>query len=65
MTVPNIVMVDLQRDGATAQAAAAQLAQAGVRMSPYGPQRLRALTHLDVGRSDVERASRIVVETLA
>jgi threonine aldolase len=61
----NIVMVDLQRDGATAQAAAAQLAQAGVRMSPYGPQRLRAVTHLDVGRSDVERAARIVVETLA
>jgi len=60
----NIVMVDLQRDGATAEAAAARLAQAGVRLAPYGPRRLRAVTHLDVSRSDVERAARIVVETL-
>jgi threonine aldolase len=60
----NIVMVDLQRDGATAVAASGQLAQAGVRMSAYGPKRLRAVMHLDVGRADVERAARIVVETL-
>jgi threonine aldolase len=60
----NIVMVDLQRDGATAEAAAARLAQAGVRLAPYGPRRLRGVTHLDVSRSDVERAARIVVETL-
>ena len=60
----NIVMVDLQRDGATAEAAAAQLAQAGVRLAPYGPRRLRAVTHLDVSRADVERAARIIVETV-
>jgi threonine aldolase len=60
----NIVMVDLQRDGATAEAAAARLAQAGVRLAPYGPRRLRAVTHLDVSRGDVERAARIIVETL-
>jgi threonine aldolase len=60
----NIVMVDLRRDGATAEAAAARLAQAGVRLAPYGPRRLRAVTHLDVSRSDVERAARIVVGTL-
>ena len=61
----NIVMVDLQRDGVTAEAAAARLAQAGVRLSPYGPRRLRAVTHLDVNRADVERAARIIAETLA
>lgn len=57
----NIVMVDLQSD---AQAASVRLAHAGVRMSAYGPQRLRAVMHLDVSRGDVERAARIVLETL-
>jgi threonine aldolase len=57
----NIVMVDLQQD---AEPASARLAQAGVRMSAYGPKRLRAVMHLDVSRADVERAARIVLETL-
>ena len=60
----NIVMVDLLRDGATAEAAAARLAQAGVRLAVYGPRRLRAVTHLDVSRADVERAARIILDTL-
>ena len=60
----NIVMVDLQRDGATAEAASARLAQAGVRMSAYGPKRLRAVMHLDVSRGDVERAAHIILATL-
>lgn len=60
----NIVMVDLQRDGATAEAASARLADAGVRMSAYGPKRLRAVTHLDVTRADIERAARIILDTL-
>jgi len=58
----NIVMVDLER--ASAEAASARLAQAGVRMSAYGPKRLRAVTHLDVTRADIERAARIVVDTV-
>lgn len=57
----NIVMVDLQVD---AQPASARLAQAGVLMSAYGPKRLRAVMHLDVSRADVERAARILLETL-
>jgi threonine aldolase len=57
----NIVMVDLASD---AQAASTRLAKAGVRMSAYGPQRLRAVMHLDVTRADVERAARIVLDTL-
>jgi threonine aldolase len=60
----NIVMVDLERASATAEAASARLAQAGVRMSAYGPKRLRAVTHLDVTRADIERAARIVLDTL-
>jgi threonine aldolase len=64
MPETNIVMVDLQGENTTAEAASARLGQAGVRMSAYGPRRLRAVTHLDVSRADVERAARIVVETL-
>ncbi|HEV2669466.1 MAG TPA: GntG family PLP-dependent aldolase [Gemmatimonadales bacterium] len=60
----NIVMVDLLREGDTAETVAQRLAQAGVRLAPYGPQRLRAVTHLDVTRADVERAARIIVETV-
>jgi threonine aldolase len=60
----NIVMVDLEREGATAEAASARLAHAGVRMSAYGPKRLRAVMHLDVSRSDVERAAHIILATL-
>ena len=57
----NIVMADLQVD---AQQASARLAQAGVLMSAYGPKRLRAVMHLDVSRADVERAARILLDTL-
>jgi len=61
----NIVMVDLLRDRDTPDAVAARLAQAGVRLLPFGRRRLRAATHLDVTRADVERAARVVLETLA
>jgi len=60
----NIVMVDLLRDADTADAVAHRLARVGVRLAPWGPRRLRAVTHLDVTRADVERAARVVVETL-
>jgi len=60
----NIVMLDLQRDGDTPDAVAQRLARAGLRIAPWGPRRLRAVTHLDVTRADVERAARVVVETL-
>jgi threonine aldolase len=61
----NIVMIDLLRDGDAPEAVAPRLARAGLRVSPWGPRRLRAVTHLDVSRSDVERAARLIVETLA
>ena len=60
----NIVMVDLLRDGASAEAAATQLAQAGVQLSVYGPRRLRAVMHLDVTRAEVEHAARTILDTL-
>jgi threonine aldolase len=33
-----------------------ELAEAGVEVSAFGPQRLRAVTHLDVDRAGIDRA---------
>jgi threonine aldolase len=60
----NIVMVDLLRERDTPQSVSQRLAEAGVRLAPWGPRRLRAVTHLDVTRADIERAARIILDTL-
>jgi threonine aldolase len=54
----NIVMVDLPGDPAErpAEAFAERAAAAGVRLSVFGPARLRAVTHLDVSGDDCARA---------
>jgi threonine aldolase len=61
----NIVMMDLVRESDSATTVVPRLAAAGVLVAPFGPRRLRAVTHLDVGRADVERAARVITETLA
>ncbi|HUL03740.1 MAG TPA: GntG family PLP-dependent aldolase, partial [Gemmatimonadales bacterium] len=61
----NIVMIDLTGDGGTAEAAVGALAREGVLVVPFGPKRLRAVTHLDVGRADVERAAEVMARALA
>jgi threonine aldolase len=61
----NIVMVDLVRERDTAEAVAPVLAAAGVLLAPYGPRRLRAVTHLDVGPADVKQAADIIARVLA
>ncbi|MBX3354578.1 MAG: aminotransferase class I/II-fold pyridoxal phosphate-dependent enzyme [Phycisphaeraceae bacterium] len=48
----------------TARDAAFRLAERGVRLIPMGPQRLRAVTHLDVSESDIDRAIEIIREAL-
>jgi threonine aldolase len=60
----NIVMLDLVREMESAETVIPRLARAGVLVVPFGPRRLRAVTHLDVSRSDVERAARVIAETL-
>ena len=60
----NIVMVDLLRGGDPGESVSHRLAHAGVRLAPWGPRRLRAVTHLDVTHADVERAARIILDTL-
>jgi threonine aldolase len=60
----NIVMIDLVRERDSAEAAIPTLAHAGVLMVAFGARRLRAVTHLDVTRADVERAADLVVSAL-
>lgn len=61
----NIVMLDLLRDGDTAEAVLPRLAEAGVLAVPFGLRRLRAVTHLDASRDDVEWAAETIARVLA
>jgi len=61
----NIVMIDLVRDRDDVQAVNSRIEAAGLRISQYGPRRLRAVMHRDVDRAQVERAAAIVCEVLA
>jgi threonine aldolase len=60
----NIVMIDLVRPGDSADSVLPKLAEAGVLLVPFGAQRLRAVTHLDVSRSDVARAADVIASML-
>ena len=60
----NIVMLDLLRDEDTADRVIPRLAERGVLVVPFAAKRLRAVTHLDVTRADVERAATIIREVL-
>jgi hypothetical protein len=48
----------------TAEIALTKLADAGVLLVPFGPTRLRAVTHLDVSADQVEEAAEIVAKML-
>jgi threonine aldolase len=52
----NIVFVDLSPPAPDAKTIVAKLAERGVRMSAYGPRRVRAIAHLDVDDAGIERA---------
>lgn len=60
----NIVMIDLVREQDTAEAVLPRLASRGVLLVPFGPRRLRAVTHRDVDRDGVERAAKVLAEVL-
>jgi threonine aldolase len=61
----NIVMLDLVRDGDTAETVLPRLADAGVLAVPFGPRRLRVVTHLDATRDDVAWAAETIAQVLA
>jgi threonine aldolase len=52
----NIVIFDIAADLGTAAAFTAKLKDAGVWMLANGPQKVRAVTHLDVSREQIEEA---------
>ena len=54
--------LDLMEQGLTAEVALAKLAEAGVLLVPFGPTRLRAVTHLDVSEDEVRHAAEVVAE---
>jgi len=60
----NFVQVDVAALGLTPRDAVARLAELGVALSPTGPERLRAVTHLDITDDDVERALELVPRAL-
>lgn len=61
----NIVMIDLVRERDDIQAVNQRLQAAGVLVGQYGPRRLRAVTHRDVDRSQIERAAEVFRMVLA
>ncbi|MBW3554534.1 MAG: aminotransferase class I/II-fold pyridoxal phosphate-dependent enzyme [Gemmatimonadetes bacterium] len=60
----NIVMIDLLRADVDAPTVVAQLAGRGVRMSPFSPRRLRAVTHMDVDDDGIRLTARALAEVL-
>jgi threonine aldolase len=60
----NFVQIDVSALGVAPAEAVARLREAGVGLSPTGRGRLRALTHLDIGDDDVERALELVPRAL-
>ena len=59
----NIVMIDLERG--TAQALIQLAREEGVLMTAFGPQRVRAVTHLDVDYAGIQRATQVIAEIAA
>jgi threonine aldolase len=60
----NIVLFDLDLSLGSARDAAAKLAAAGVLVFDTGPQRIRAVTHLDVTREEVAEAGSRIARVL-
>ncbi len=56
----NLVWVQVERSLGTAAEVAAYLRSHGILVSVLGPQVLRACTHLDVSREQVERAAGVI-----
>jgi len=52
----NILYIDVKESTGTAKSLCDKLRERGVWMLPTGPQRIRAVTHLDVSSSDIEHA---------
>ena len=58
----NLVIFHVDPRLGTGAEFSARLAQRGVRILAFGPQSMRAVTHLDVSESDVDRAAEVLAE---
>lgn len=56
----NIVMFRVEPELGTAQQFVAQLEEHGLLMFAFGPHSIRAVTHLDLGREEIESAGQIL-----
>jgi threonine aldolase len=61
----NIVIFRIARELGTAAQLADKLRERGVLVLAFGPQQLRAVTHLDVSADDVQRAGEVLREIAA
>jgi threonine aldolase len=60
----NMVMVDLDEGRPTAAEMARRLDEVGVRVLPFGPRRIRLVTHLDVDRDACLRAAERIAKVM-
>ena len=60
----NIVIFDVSKSGKSSGEFLKALAQRGVLAVPVDNEKVRMVTHLDVDRDDVQRASSLVREVL-
>jgi len=61
----NMVYFDVSETGSSAAQVSACLLDEGVRISPMGEYRMRAVTYLDISEADVVRAGEVVARVLA
>jgi threonine aldolase len=61
----NIIIFEVDPDLGTAAAFVARLRDEGVLMNATAPQRIRAVTHLDVSREQVQHAAKVLHEVAA
>ena len=61
----NVVIIDVSKSGFDGITWSKHLGEKGVRMAAIGPNMLRALTHLDVTREEVEAAAAVFSELAA
>ena len=60
----NLVFFEIDPEWGAAAALSAELKSRGVHINPTGPQRMRACTHLDVSRDNVEQAAAVIREIM-
>ncbi|HEY3198268.1 MAG TPA: GntG family PLP-dependent aldolase, partial [Nitrospirales bacterium] len=61
----NIVVFDISETGRTAEEVLSRLKHEGLLLVPFGPNTLRAVTHLDISSSQIEQACAILKKVFA